>query len=133
MLMPPLKRLTAINAPTTQKKRGGFIGNSQGTFAALAFDQGFLILVSYYKRWRQSIQRHALKRDAVHDAPVALVVVHGVVSCGAVVPKGNGVRLPMKAAGEFLACTMGVEQIQNRLRFLNSPVVKADGEIGINV
>ena len=51
MLMPPPKRLTAIDAPTTQKKRGGFIGNSQSTFAALAFDQGFLILVSHYNRW----------------------------------------------------------------------------------
>ncbi len=51
MLMPPPKRLTAIDAPTTQKKRDGFIGNRQSTFAALAFDQGFLILVSHYNQW----------------------------------------------------------------------------------
>jgi hypothetical protein len=45
MLMPPPKRLTAIDAPTTQKKSGGFIGNRQSTLAALAFDQGFLDLI----------------------------------------------------------------------------------------
>lgn len=45
MLMPPPKRLTAIDAPTTQKKRDGFIGNSQYTLAAPTFDQGFLGLI----------------------------------------------------------------------------------------
>jgi hypothetical protein len=55
MLMPPPKRLTAIDTATTQKKSGGFIGNSQSTLAALAFDQGFLILVSHCSQWHQSI------------------------------------------------------------------------------
>lgn len=45
MLMPPPKRLTAIDAPTTQKKSGGFIGNRQSTLAALTFDQSFLDLI----------------------------------------------------------------------------------------
>jgi len=45
MLMPPPKRLTAIDAPTAQKKRDGFIGNSQYTLAAPTFDQGFLGLI----------------------------------------------------------------------------------------
>jgi len=52
MLVAPPECLTAIDAPTTQKKRGGFIGNRQSTFAAVAFDPGFLGLMIHSEPFR---------------------------------------------------------------------------------
>jgi len=43
----------------------------------------------------------AFKRDAVHDATKAVVVVDWVVLGAAVVPKGNRIRLPGPAAGQL--------------------------------
>src|SRR5262249_46795915 len=55
-------------------------------------------------------RRHvAGQGDAVHDAAVAGVVVHGVVLSATVVPEREGARTPPEATGELWPHLMAVE------------------------
>lgn len=55
------------------------------------------------------LRRVARQRDAMHEAPKTVIIVDRIMLGGAVVPEGNGTRLPAEAAGEFRAYLMGKE------------------------
>src|SRR5260370_28764759 len=61
-------------------------------------------------RWLASARPVAGERDAVHDAPVAVIIVDRIVLRAAIVPQRDRARLPTKAAGEFRA-RRSLEQI----------------------
>ena len=82
---------------------------------------------------KESVERHALKGNAVHDALLAMVVVESVVPGGPVVPEGNGARLPLKATGELLAGAVGIKKIQKRFGFFNRPPIKPYSKTSIDV
>jgi len=58
------------------------------------------------------LQRHTLQRDPVHQASVAVIVVFGEVSGGAVVPEGDGSGLPFEAIDVFGALGVGEQFLQ---------------------
>ena len=82
---------------------------------------------------KESVERHAFKGDAVHNALLAMVVIDGVMPGGPVVPESDGAGLPVKAAGELLAGAVGIKKIQKRFGFFNRPPIKAHGEIRIDI
>src|SRR5437868_7506810 len=60
----------------------------------------------------------ASQSDAMHDAAVAGIVVHGVVLGAAVVPEGEGARLPPEATRELRPDLVAIEERQNRCALL---------------
>lgn len=82
---------------------------------------------------RSPPDRLALDRDAVHQAAVAVIVVHGVMPGGAVVPEGDGAIGPLEAVGVFRADRMLIEIIEQWLAFGIAPAVEAQREPRIDV
>src|SRR6266851_4153042 len=78
-------------------------------------------------------QRHALDRDAVKQATLAVIVVDREMPGRTVVPKGERAFAPMEAAGELRPDRVPIEVVEKRPRFLLGPAVEAQGETGVDV
>src|SRR5437870_9766272 len=64
------------------------------------------------------------QRHAVHEALEAGVLVHGVVLGAAVVPEGDGARLPLKAARKLRLHLMLPEILEERPTLLRRPALE---------
>src|SRR4029453_600534 len=70
------------------------------------------------RRRARSARLVARQGDAVHEAPMALIVVHRVVLHAAIVPEGDGAGAPAEAAGELRLDLMLVEIGEDRRALL---------------
>ena len=80
-----------------------------------------------------SVERFAADGDAMQQAAFAVIIVGGIVPCGAIIPEGDGSIAPLEAAGEFGPRGMLVEILEERLALFHRPAFETDGEGGIDV
>src|SRR4029077_861949 len=80
-----------------------------------------------------SVERRALDRDAVQEAPLAVIVVQREMPGRAVVPQRQRALAPAEAAGEFRPRRMPVQIFEQRPRLLVGPALETQGEAGIDV
>ena len=66
----------------------------------------------------------ACQRNAMHQALVAVIVIHGVVQRTAIVPKRNGTWLPTEATGVLGLDLMAEKIIQQPSTFFLGPTIK---------
>src|SRR5579872_1101474 len=88
--------------------------SSRGTPVAFTADGTAMRSPQRSSAERASARRVAGKRNAMHDAAEAVIVVDRIVLCRAVVPEGERAVLPAKAAGEFGTGLVAVEKCQKR-------------------
>src|SRR5690606_41629539 len=75
----------------------------------------------------------SLDGDAMHFAPVAVVVVSGKVPGGAIIPERDRTGAPHEFMRELGPHAMRVELHEQRARFIHRPALEAHGEGGIDV
>src|SRR5262245_62542935 len=80
-----------------------------------------------------SPQRASRELGAAHDATEAAGVVDCQMLAGAVVPEGDGPRLPAEPAGELGAVPMLQQIVEQRAAVVLRDVLKADGVGGVDV
>jgi len=69
----------------------------------------------------------------MHDPPMAVIVVDGIVLGCPIVPEGEGSHLPTKATGEFRPDLMAEQVIQYRRALLLRHTGEAGGVRDVNV
>src|SRR5207302_7425750 len=79
------------------------------------------------------VERCALDRDAVQEAPLALVIVEREMPGRAVVPQGQRALAPPEAAGEFRPRRVPVQVVEERARLFVRPALEAQCKAGIDV
>src|SRR5688572_21049834 len=75
----------------------------------------------------------ALERDPVHQAAMAVVVVHRIVLRAAVVPQGERADLPGEPTGKFRSDLVLEEEIQKRRALLLGHATEARGVREVHV
>ena len=69
----------------------------------------------------------------MHQTPLAVVIVHGIVPSRPIVPKRQRARLPLEPVGVFGLGDMVVENLKERFRFRISPSFDSDGEARVYI
>src|SRR2546423_1192164 len=67
------------------------------------------------------LQRHALDRDAMHQAALALIVIQRIVPGCPVIPEGDRAFLPFEPGLKFRPRRVLAEEIKQRLALLRGP------------
>src|SRR5262245_58281726 len=81
----------------------------------------------------RSLRQVARQRYPMHDPPEPVVIVDGVVLSAAIVPEGEGARLPAETAGELGTDLMREQVIEKRLALLHGPALEMGGVGGVDV
>src|SRR6266581_8910478 len=71
--------------------------------------------------------------DAMHYAPMAVVVVDGIVLAAAVVPERERAGAPLEAAGEFRLHLVAEQELQQRRALFLGHAGKARGVRGVDI
>jgi len=69
----------------------------------------------------------------VHEPPLAVIIVDGVVQDAAIVPERDRIGLPAEAAGEFGPHCVLSQILQERRAFLFRHVLETHGECRIDI
>src|SRR6516165_4761675 len=81
----------------------------------------------------RSLRQVARQRHPMHDPAESVVIVDGVVLGAAIVPEGEGARLPAETAGELGTDLMREQVFEKRLALLNCPALEMGGMGGVDV
>src|SRR6516165_10792784 len=81
----------------------------------------------------RSLRQVARQGHPMHDPAESVVIVDGVVLGAAVVPEGEGARLPAETAGELGTDLMREQVIEKGLALLHGPALEMSGVSGVDL
>ena len=56
----------------------------------------------------------------MHDPPKSMIIIECIMLSGAIIPKGQRTRFPMKSAAKVFSLLLLIEVFEDRVAFLNS-------------